>query len=248
MPIHGITIPAIFAVDNITIQSTGAPATLSIKAPYRNSIYNSVRVGTILSWVKTFNQIVNDVTDGTTAGKLIDSSVDFITLGIEVGDIVVDDTGGSWTSVTAVDDLHTLSVADDIFVNGDAYRIFDTPALPEGWVECNGQVINDPASRWNGLNTPDLNTTQSFARGATESGATGGTNAHTHDLPIANSVNSFAFDVPPTYGTGANIQVDKRITTVGGGPWNWARLLTNTASTLPVYYEVVKILKIREST
>ncbi|HNR87505.1 MAG TPA: hypothetical protein PKM65_04125 [Spirochaetota bacterium] len=32
-----------------------------------------------------------------------------------------------------------------------------TPAIPNGWVECNGQVINDAASPYNGTNAPDLN-------------------------------------------------------------------------------------------
>jgi len=32
-----------------------------------------------------------------------------------------------------------------------------TPVLPEGWVECNGQTIDDPASPYNGQAVPNLN-------------------------------------------------------------------------------------------
>jgi hypothetical protein len=57
----------------------------------------------------------------------------------------------------------------------------NTPALPWGWVECNGQAINDAASPYNGSNTPDLNNTFTsesgtisaagrFLRGGTTSG------------------------------------------------------------------------------
>jgi len=33
----------------------------------------------------------------------------------------------------------------------------NTPALPDGWVECNGQLISDLASPYHGQNAPNLN-------------------------------------------------------------------------------------------
>ena len=45
----------------------------------------------------------------------------------------------------------------------------NVPALPDGWVECNGQVLDDPASPFNGETIPDLNgsaETQRFLRGS----------------------------------------------------------------------------------
>lgn len=52
-----------------------------------------------------------------------------------------------------------------------------TPNLPDGWVECNGQILNDPFSAYNGQTMPDLNnpkeswnTKGSFLRGDTTSG------------------------------------------------------------------------------
>src|SRR3954471_14770738 len=50
------------------------------------------------------------------------------------------------------------------------------PALPGTWVECNGQVLNDPASPFHGQTMDDLNGAsgpQRFLRGASASGGTG---------------------------------------------------------------------------
>ncbi len=45
-----------------------------------------------------------------------------------------------------------------------------TPTLPWGWVECNGQVLSDPESPYNGQTIPSLNATGKFLRGSTVSG------------------------------------------------------------------------------
>jgi len=45
-----------------------------------------------------------------------------------------------------------------------------TPALPDGWVECNGQTLNDPASAYHGQMIPNLNGESLFLRGANLSG------------------------------------------------------------------------------
>jgi hypothetical protein len=49
------------------------------------------------------------------------------------------------------------------------------PALPANFVECNGQVLNDPESPLDGQFMPDINTgAQRFIRGGVNSGALGG--------------------------------------------------------------------------
>jgi hypothetical protein len=49
------------------------------------------------------------------------------------------------------------------------------PTLPDGWIECNGQVVNDPASPLHGVTLPDLNGGAGrFLRGAAASGTLGG--------------------------------------------------------------------------
>jgi hypothetical protein len=52
------------------------------------------------------------------------------------------------------------------------------PALPANFVECNGQVLNDPESPMNGQTMPDANTGAArFIRGGLTSGVTGGIDA-----------------------------------------------------------------------
>ncbi|MEE4357747.1 MAG: hypothetical protein V2I97_14875 [Desulfococcaceae bacterium] len=55
-----------------------------------------------------------------------------------------------------------------------------TSALPSNWVECNGQILNDPESPYNGSQIPNLNTPNLFLRGGLSSGTTGGIDKHSH--------------------------------------------------------------------
>lgn len=48
--------------------------------------------------------------------------------------------------------------------------LFGTSALPDGWVECNGQTLSDPDSPFVGQTIPDLNGEGRFLRGGTSSG------------------------------------------------------------------------------
>jgi hypothetical protein len=113
-----------------------------------------------------------------------------------------------------------------------------TPGIPEGWVECNGQTLNDTNSPYNGQTIPDLNGytgTQRFLRGggsadgatATASGGTGGSETHTHSLP-QNRWDS--------YETGESDYI-----------WAPTSMTTtmSSASTLPTYYGVVWIIRTR---
>jgi len=48
------------------------------------------------------------------------------------------------------------------------------PALPAGWVECNGQTLSNPDSPLDGQDIPNLNGNNRFLRGNNSSGGTGG--------------------------------------------------------------------------
>ena len=60
----------------------------------------------------------------------------------------------------------------------------NTPPLPAGWAECNGQTLDAPDSPYNGITLPSLNgtgkTPKRFLRGAPASGAAGGAETHDH--------------------------------------------------------------------
>jgi hypothetical protein len=92
-----------------------------------------------------------------------------------------------------------------------------TPALSEGWVECNGQVINDTESHYNGETLPDLNNNNNFLRGNMVSGTTGGSETHNHGVR----------------------------TPVGGGFTSSGSRGTDSGSSLPPYFDVVWIIKIK---
>ena len=97
----------------------------------------------------------------------------------------------------------------------------NTPALPEGWVECDGSTLSDADSVYDGQVIPDLNGDNRFLRGNSTSGGTGGTENHTH-------TNS------------STLQVRDEGTLIG-----YATTGVNSTSTLPTYYEVVWIMKIK---
>lgn len=101
-----------------------------------------------------------------------------------------------------------------------------TPTLPDGWAECNGQTLADARSPYNGRIIPDLNgvaDTSRFLRGQSTSGQTGGSESHAHSVPSTRS-NS---------GT-------------GGGAYLWMNpSSTNVTSTLPSYFSVVWIMRVR---
>lgn len=99
----------------------------------------------------------------------------------------------------------------------------NTPSLPSGWVECNGQTLSDADSPYNGQIIPNLNGsgggTQRFLRGSTTSGTTGGSETHQHS------------------------------TTSGSGGLGLASGTespsTGLTSTLPSYYEIVWIIRVK---
>jgi len=95
------------------------------------------------------------------------------------------------------------------------------PALPANWVECNGQVLSDAGSPLNGQTLPNLNGENRFLRGAGSSGGTGGADL----LTIASEV--------PVDNNG-----DGSTTTCVAGP-------QPDLPTLPSYYEVVYVMRIK---
>ncbi|HSG32172.1 MAG TPA: hypothetical protein VLB82_11590 [Thermodesulfobacteriota bacterium] len=64
-------------------------------------------------------------TNGTTQnGKLVDSSKDFITAGVEVGDIVYNTSDNTSATVSAIDSASLLTLSANIMASGEAYTIF----------------------------------------------------------------------------------------------------------------------------
>jgi len=104
----------------------------------------------------------------------------------------------------------------------------NTPSLPTGWVECDGSVLSDAASVYDGQTLPDMNTTQSFLRGSSTSGTTGGADtidlSHTHAISNGGSNNV-------TQDANDDLIMDSQ--------------LSASQSILPVFYETVMIMRVK---
>lgn len=78
-------------------------------------------------------------TTSTSAGKLVDTSGDFIT-DVTVGDTVLNTTDSTSTTVSAIDSRTQLSLAVDIFTSGETYEITTANislSRPDRILECN---------------------------------------------------------------------------------------------------------------
>ena len=96
----------------------------------------------------------------------------------------------------------------------------ETPTLPEGWIECNGQLVEDPESPYDGRRVPNLNgfddNIKRFLRGSITSGGIGGSEEHRH------------------HGV-----------TVRGGNFSGGYFVDAYSNHLPPYYEVVWIIRVK---
>jgi hypothetical protein len=97
----------------------------------------------------------------------------------------------------------------------------NTPSLPAGWLACNGQVVSDSSSPYDGQMLPDLNNQKRFLRGSASSGVTGGSETHRHQL---------------------GEHTPNGISYIDGGEFDE---YTDVQSSLPSFYEVVWIIKVK---
>lgn len=70
------------------------------------------------------NVIVTSAATSTTANKLVDSTKNFITLGVQVGDIVYNTTSANAATVTNVDSATQLSLNANIMTSGNNYTLY----------------------------------------------------------------------------------------------------------------------------
>ena len=111
----------------------------------------------------------------------------------------------------------------------------NTPqTLPDGWVECDGSVINDSDSPYNGQAAPLLNDSNMFLRGSDTSGGSAVNETHNHGFLSdgegggGGAASTFGPNNEFNHATGNNFD-----------------LTNETVSSLPTYYEVVWIFRIK---
>jgi hypothetical protein len=100
--------------------------------------------------------------------------------------------------------------------------------LPENFMECNGQAVADAESPLDGETLPNLNGGQYFLRGNALSGDTGGSLTHTHDIEIGSGFDGVNVD---NGGSGQSLDANPKSTGQG--------------SSLPPYYEVVYVMRVK---
>lgn len=118
----------------------------------------------------------------------------------------------------------------------------NTPSIPSGWVECNGAVLSDADSIYNGATLPDLNGNNQFTRGNSTSGGTGGAEKHSLERigsPFASksiTANLYADESNDATAMGSD---------GGAGGLTIKNILPRTEDGKPPFYDVVWIMKIK---
>jgi hypothetical protein len=189
-------------------------------------------VGIVNGTFKVFLGSVTDLSDAVFEGGLV-------YLGIKV------ETDAEMTprqKVVSVPYAMRAGVADSLYnepsqvpVGGIvawAKSLTGVPVLPDGWVECNGQVLNDPDSPLNGTTLPNLNDNR-FLKGNATSGGTGGSVSTSSDGPGNTGIESGSVNV--TAGIDVNVAA-----------WNHNHTVSNHSHTVdPPYYDVVWIIRVK---
>jgi len=182
-----------------------------------------VPIGAVVGWLKTFSAADSGTTDGTTASKLVQSGQNFDVTCL-VGMVIHNTTDDTFAYITAIDSATTLSISADIMVSGEAYTIYKTPNLPDGWAECDGSVLSDADSPYNGDTLPDLNTTPLFLRSDIASGGTGGSDT-SGGTTSASASRTCAY-LDSSCATGGHTH-------------------TFSSANIPTYYAVVQIMRVK---
>ena len=108
------------------------------------------------------------------------------------------------------------------------------PSIPDRFLECDGSVISDADSPLDGETLPDLLDPQSFLRGDTTSGGVVGSDTHTHTISGTTTTNT---QTQTQDSVGGNVSVGAHNHSYSGS--------SDSGSSLPVYYEVVWIMRIK---
>ena len=123
----------------------------------------------------------------------------------------------------------------------------NTPALAAGWVECNGQVLSDAGSVYNGQTIPNLNGDNRFLRGNATSGGTGGASTNTSYLKVLGTdVGNFSGGEKVGW---ANEDANKQLMIKGSSApsinFRWASARSDDFTNLPPYYNIVWIMRVK---
>ena len=130
-----------------------------------------------------------------------------------------------------------------------AKTLAGVPNLAEGWVECDGSVLVDSQSSLNGQTIPDLNGDNRFLRGNSTSGGVGGAEPTTHRHVMETTTDTSSASTGDNVGWETSGSSTNSMNTFGAGAGSWEKIQGRTTlvagSTLPPYYEIVWIMRVR---
>ena len=129
------------------------------------------RVGSLETEVSFLDASVLSLSDAVTSLSTALDSLTTLVSGINT------DLAAAESDIAQLDaDIAALSGSTGVLPVGSIvawHKSFaNTPALPTGWAECNGQTVTDGASPYNGQALPNLNGEGRFLRGSATSGTT----------------------------------------------------------------------------
>ncbi len=121
----------------------------------------------------------------------------------------------------------------------------NTPSLPEGWVECNGQSLSDADSVYDGQTIPDLNGDERFLRGGSTSGTeqAHALEEHNHSFQAMYNItgSGYASRIPGHESAGSDIGNYSLNTT----NWSTSGANTDADETRPINMSVVWIMRVK---
>jgi len=85
--------------------------------------------------------IASSATTATSANNLVDSTKDFIALGVATGDIVYNTTDSTSANVLSVTNATTILLDTDIMATGEAYVLYDASSTKNYQNANNGCVL-----------------------------------------------------------------------------------------------------------
>lgn len=130
------------------------------------------------------------------------------------------------------------------------------PALPDGWVLCDGQTLDDPKSPLDGQVIPDINGSNQMIRASDSSGNTGGQSeieltltadnipqhSHSYTSFVSATTTNFQNGVSANFGGVASTAAQSRTTGTYGQSSPTALSFHNE----PPHIDLVAIMKVRD--
>ena len=162
-----LAIPKLISYQGTLNDANGLPVSSTVSITFK--IFD-IETGGVALWSETQNVPVSNGLFNVKLGseQEMPSSVflsDELYLGIQVG---ADPEMVPRQRITA--GAYVQSAIPIGVIMAWAKSIAGVPSLPEGWVECNGQVISDPKSPLNGQTIPNLNGNNHILMGNSNSG------------------------------------------------------------------------------